>query len=84
MENEQKLSLAEQILAYVSQPTRNAMKSEDFGWPEEKKYPIKNQKMLDAAVKLIGRAPLVKQASIKSNIKKIAKRKNLKLPDSWA
>lgn len=71
------------VQAYVSKKQRDDMKSDDFGWPEEKKYPISNQKELDAAVKLIGRAPPDKQAGIKSNIKRIAKKKGLTLPASW-
>jgi len=62
---------------------RDALPDEDFGWPEEKKYPIADQEDLDAAVKLVGRAPDDMQDEIKSNLKKIAKRKDLKLPDSW-
>ena len=62
---------------------RDALPDEDFGWPEEKKYPIKDQEDMDAATKLVGRAPEDKQASIKARLKAIAKRKDLKLPESW-
>jgi hypothetical protein len=69
--------------AYISVKERDSISTEDFGWPEEKKYPIRNQKELNSAAKLIGRAPADKQASIKSRIKTIAKRKGLTLPESW-
>lgn len=69
--------------AHVSQKERDQIPAADFGWPEERKYPIRDQADLDAAAKLIGRAPKDKQEGIKSRIKKIAKRKGLKLPDSW-
>jgi hypothetical protein len=76
-------SYLDAVQAYVSQKSRDKMSTEDFGWPEEKKYPIRNQRDLDAASKLIGRAPADKQASIKARIKRIAKRKGLTLPASW-
>lgn len=69
--------------AYISKKSRDKTPKEDFGWPEEEKYPVRNQKELDAAVKLIGRAPKDKQDAIKKRIKEIAKRKGLKLPDRW-
>ena len=69
--------------AYVSQKEREKMPESDFAWPEEKKYPIQNQAHLDAAVKLLGRAPADKQEAIKRRIIEIAHRKGLKLPDSW-
>lgn len=70
--------------AYVSQKTRDAMSKDDFGWPEERKYPVKDQKHLDSAVKLLGRAPADKQAAIKERLKKIAKRRGLSLPKDWS
>jgi|SRR5579885_442264 len=69
--------------AYISQKERDKIPAEDFGDPADKKYPVRNQQDLDAAVKLVGRAPPEKQAAIKERLKKIAKRKGLKLPDSW-
>jgi hypothetical protein len=74
----------EQISAYISKKERENISDDDFAWPEEKKYPIRSQEELDAAAKLIGRAPKSKQAAIKARAIKIAKRKGLKLPDSWA
>lgn len=44
---------------------------------------IDTQRTLDCVTDLICVAPKEKQASIKERIKKIATRKNLKLPDSW-
>lgn len=69
--------------AYVSQEERKKMPLSDFAWPSQRKFPIKDQKHLDAAVKLIGRAPPSMQAAIKKRIKEIASRKGLTLPDSW-
>jgi hypothetical protein len=71
------------VLAYISKKERDKVPAADFGWPEERKYPVRNQDDLNAAVKLVGRAPADKQGSIKSKLKSIAKRKGLKLPDSW-
>lgn len=72
-----------QVAAYISQKVRDKMSPDDFGWPEEKKFPVRNQRDLDAAVKLVGRAPESKQGSIKKRLKEIAKRKGLRLPESW-
>ncbi len=72
------------IEAYIPQKERDAMPISDFAWPEERKYPIKDQAHLDSAVKLLGRAPAEKQASIKRKIISIGKRKGLKLPESWS
>lgn len=66
---------------------RDKIDDSDFAWPDapdHPKYPINTQEHLDAAAKLIGRAPEDKQAAIKARAKRIAKRKGLKLPDSWA
>ncbi len=70
--------------AFVSQKTRDEMDSSDFGWPEEKKYPVKDEKHFHAAVELLGRAPSDKQGMIKENLKKIARKRGYKLPDSWS
>lgn len=77
-------SLEQGVLAYISKDERDKIPESDFGDPADRKYPIRNQKDLDAAVKLVGRAPPGKQATIKSRIKKIAKRKGLSLPESWS
>lgn len=68
--------------AYISKKERDKMPKEDFADPPEG-FPLPDQKHLDAAVKLLGRAPKSKQAAIKRRIIEIAKRKGLKLPDSW-
>lgn len=73
----------EAVHAYVSKKEREKIPEEDFGWPEEKKYPIRDAKDVESASKLIGRAPKDKQESIKNRIIKIAKRKNLPLPKAW-
>lgn len=62
---------------------RDALSDTDFGWPEEKKYPIADQEDMDAATKLVGRAPENMQSKIKSKLIAIAKRKDLKLPEAW-
>lgn len=72
------------VKAYISKKERDSIPAEDFGDPKDRKYPIRNQSDLDAAVKLIGRAPKAKQAAIKKRIIAIAKRKKLKLPESWS
>ena len=76
--------LSQHVLAYISKKERDEIPDEDYGWPEKKKYPIQTQEELDAAVRLIGRAPKSEQEKIKGRIKKIAKRRGLKLPKSWA
>lgn len=62
---------------------RKQMPKSDFGWPEEMKYPINSQADVDAAAKLIGRAPASQQARIKARIIAIAKRKGYSIPDAW-
>lgn len=69
--------------AYVSKKERDEMNPEDFGDPDKKKFPVKDQKHLDAAVKLVGRESAEDQKKIKKRLKAIAKRKGLKLPDTW-
>lgn len=63
-----------------SQAERDSMDSEDFAGPHES-FPIKSQEDVYNAAKLIGHAD--NPAAVKSRIKSIAKRKGLKLPDSW-
>jgi hypothetical protein len=62
---------------------REAISLDDLAWPEERKYPVRNQRELDAAARLLGRAPQEKQAAIKARIIRIARRKGLSLPDAW-
>jgi hypothetical protein len=73
----------EQAFAYVSAKERESLPLSSFGWPSERKFPVTNQRMLDAAVKLIGRAPASEQPKIKARLKRIGKRLGLKLPESW-
>lgn len=70
-------------VAYVSAEERKKMPLSDFADPKRRAFPINNQAHLDAAVKLVGRESPSKQTAIKARIKEIAKRKGLKLPDSW-
>lgn len=70
--------------AYISKKERDEIPAEDYAWPEAKKYPIRTQEEVDAAARLIGRAPKSKQASIKRRIISIAKRKGFKLPESYS
>jgi len=67
----------------LTKDERENIDTSDFAWPEEKKYPIDTQDHLDAAAKLIGHAPENKQAEIKANIIRIAKKHGFTLPDSW-
>ncbi len=76
--------LRDSIRAYISQKQRDKIPLEDFADPATRGFPITDQSHLDSAVKLLGRAPKGKQAAIKERIKKIAKRKGLKLPESWS
>src|SRR5579885_919060 len=71
------------LLESLTVKERKEIPLEDFAWPEERKYPIDSQAHLDAAAKLIGRAPENKQAEIKARAIRIAKRKGFMLPQSW-
>lgn len=73
-------------LEYLTVKQRDDIPDSDYAWPDapgRPKYPIDTQDHLDAAAKLIGRAPADKQASIKARAIKIAKRNKLTLPKSW-
>ncbi len=76
-------NLEPELFEYLTKDQRDAIDDSDFAWPEQKKYPINTQAHLDAAAKLIGRAPEGVQDKIKRNAIRIAKRKGLTLPDSW-
>src|SRR5262245_14810315 len=65
------------VYAYSSKKERDALPEEDFAWPEERKFPIRNAEDVESAARLIGRAPKEKQAAIKKRIIQIAKRKGL-------
>src|SRR5579859_2644125 len=74
------------ITRSMTMDERNKIDDSDFAWPDapdHPKYPVHDQDHLDAAAKLIGRAPADKQGEIKARAKRIAKRKGLKLPESW-
>src|SRR5579859_262709 len=74
------------IARSMTMDERNKIDDSDFAWPDapdHPKYPVHDQAHLDAAAKLIGRAPADKQDEIKARAKRIAKRKGLKLPESW-
>ena len=73
-------------MAFMSVAERESRPASDFAWPDHQphpSYPITSQAHLDAAVKLLGRAPASQQARIKARIIAIAKRKGYTLPDSW-
>ena len=76
-------TLADQIVAYVSQKERDGIDRSDFGWPEERKYPAKTRQQFENAVRLLGKAPRDKQALIKRNLTRIARRQGFPLPSSW-
>lgn len=74
------------ITRSLTMKERDKIDDSDFAWPDapdHPKYPIDSQDHLDAAAKLIGRAPENKQAEIKARAIRIAKRKGFTLPDSW-
>src|SRR5579859_3389174 len=74
-------SLDEVARRYFSQKERKGMDSEDFGDPDKKAFPVKTQQDLDNAAHLVGHADNPDAA--KTRLKGIAKKKGLKLPDSW-
>jgi hypothetical protein len=67
----------------LSKTQRSKIAKADYAWPDEDKYPIRNQGELDSCAKLIGRAPAAEQAKIRARAMEIAKRKGLSLPDTW-
>lgn len=68
----------------IPQKKRDKMPAKDFAG-KGTSFPISTQADLDAAVKSMGRAGSdnFPPEKIKANIKRIAKRKGLKLPDAW-
>lgn len=71
----------EVIMAQWTAKTRDNLKESDFGDPEGRKFPIKDQSDLDDAARLIGHAS--DPDKVKARLIKIAKRKGLTLPASW-
>lgn len=65
---------------YLSQKERDSIADEDFAGPN-RTFPIDTQAHLDAAARLIGHA--ADPAAVKRKAIAIAKRKGLKLPESW-
>lgn len=66
---------------YYSGKARDKMPKEDFGDPSREAYPVHDQQDLDNAAHLIGHAS--DPEAVKARLKAIAKRKGLKVPDSW-
>lgn len=65
---------------YYSQKERDSMDESDFAGPHQS-YPIKTQQDVMNAARLIGHAD--DPDAVKAAIKRIAKRKGFKLPESW-
>jgi hypothetical protein len=64
-----------------NQEERDKLPLEDFGEPEKRGYPIKTQKDVEDAARLIGHA--ANAEAVKKRIIAIAKRKGFDLPRSW-
>lgn len=62
------------------QSKRNKTPTQDFAGPDES-FPIADQADVDAASHLIGKA--ADPDAVKAKIRRIAKRKGLKVPESW-
>lgn len=66
---------------------REKLPDSDFGWPEEKKYPVKTAKDFHDAWSLVGHAPEELQDRIRRRLIAIAKRKGFALfpaAEAWA
>lgn len=63
-----------------TQKKRDALPEDDFAGPHQS-FPIKSQKDVEDAARLIGHAE--DPEAVKSRIKSIAKRKGFKVPKSW-
>lgn len=70
------------IMRYLSQKERDAIPDEDFAGPH-RSFPVRNQDDVDNDARLLGHAKPEDQAEIKRNIIRLAKKKGLKLPESW-
>lgn len=64
---------------------RSELDDSDFALPDERKFPIITQSDLDDAVHLIGnyKGPSSEE-TIRAGIRRLAKKHNLTLPDSWS
>lgn len=69
--------------AYVSQKERDKMPLEDFGDPENRGFPVKDEKHFKLAVRDLGREPAEKQEKIKKRLIEIARRKGYAIPSTW-
>lgn len=81
--DEDDINGGEMAYAGLSAEQRRRIPDSDFAG-SGRSFPIENQDHLNAAVRLIGRAPASEQAEIKRRIIEIAHRKNLVLPQSWS
>lgn len=68
-------------LGYIPQAERDKVPDEDMAGPG-RTFPIRNQQDVHNASKLIGHAD--NPEAVKRKIIEIAKRKNLKIPDTWS
>lgn len=79
------IHVIEALRAYAGPPEggipRNKIPPEDYGDPENKKFPIVTQSSVDAAAKLIGKA--ANPTRVQKRVTAIAKRKGFTLPDTW-
>jgi hypothetical protein len=66
---------------YYSAKERREMPAEDFGDPEHRAFPVKDQEDLDNAARLIGHAR--NPEAVKRRLIEIAKRKRLRIPKEW-
>lgn len=63
---------------------RSALDDSDFALPSERKFPVVDQEDLNSAVRLIGQYKgNASRATIEAGIRRLAKKHNLTLPDSW-
>jgi hypothetical protein len=69
------------LFAKLSKDDRDRMDPRDFGDPDNRLFPITDQSDVDSAGHLIGKAQ--DPHKVQHNIKTIAKRKGLKVPDAW-
>lgn len=68
-------------MAYIPKAERDALPASDFGDPQRRLFPIRNQQDVDDAARLIGRAR--DPEAVKERILAICKRKRLTPPAAW-
>lgn len=71
-----------ELMANLSAAERKQIPDSDFAGPN-RTFPCHDQAHVDAAVKMLGHKTGALYDRIRAGIKRIAKRKGLKLPDSW-